>query len=139
MSLRDFIFRNFWLKTFSVVLATAIWFFIHDGIRQDAALHEARLEHGLPQGYIRVPVTIQTEPGDKRVFRWEPTEVVVIAQGEDAALRRGPARHQGLSEFDRLSLERAGYGGIAGGSPCRHQRGRYQPLGGDGAAGVKVN
>jgi len=92
MSLRDFIFRNFWLKTFSVVLATAIWFFIHDGIRQDAALHQARLEHGLPQGYIRVPVTIQTEPGDKRVFRWEPTEVVVIAQGEDAALRRA-AQH----------------------------------------------
>jgi hypothetical protein len=92
MSLRDVIFRNFWLKTFSVVLATAIWFFIHDGIRQDAALQQVRLEHGLPQGYIRVPVTIQTEPGDKRVFRWEPTEVVVIAQGEDLALRRA-AQH----------------------------------------------
>jgi hypothetical protein len=87
MSLRSLILRNFWLKAFSVVLATAIWFFIHDGIREDAALHQFRLEHGLPQGYIRVPVTIQTEPGDKRIFRWEPTEVVVIAQGEDAALR----------------------------------------------------
>jgi hypothetical protein len=92
MSLRSLILRNFWLKAFSVVLATAIWFFIHDGIRQDAALHQFRLAHGLPQGYIRVPVTIQTAPGDQRVFRWEPTEVVVIAQGEDAALRRA-AQH----------------------------------------------
>jgi hypothetical protein len=88
MSLRSLILRNFWLKAFSVVLATAIWFFIHDGIRQDEAVHQSRLEHELPQGYIRVPVTIQTQPGDKRVFRWEPTEVVVIAQGESAALRR---------------------------------------------------
>ncbi len=38
MSLRSLILRNFWLKTFSVVLATVIWFFIHDGIRHEAAL-----------------------------------------------------------------------------------------------------
>jgi hypothetical protein len=88
MSLRSLILRNFWLKAFSIVLATAIWFFIHDGIREDAALHQFRLEHGQPQGYIRVPVNIQTEPGDKRVFRWDPTEVLVIAQGEGVALRR---------------------------------------------------
>lgn len=88
MSLRSLILRNFWLKTFSVVLATVIWFFVHDGIRQDAELHAFSVEHGLPQAYIRVPITLQTEPGDKRVFRWEPTEVVVIAQGADAALRR---------------------------------------------------
>jgi hypothetical protein len=88
MSLRSLILRNFWLKAFSVVLATVIWFFVHDGIRQDAALHRLSLDHGgTPQGYIRVPVTIQTEPGDKRTFRWEPTEVIVIAQGEDGALR----------------------------------------------------
>jgi hypothetical protein len=88
MSLRSLILHNFWLKAFSVVLATVIWFFIHDGIRQDAALRLQSIDHALPQGYIRVPVTIQTEPGDKRVFRWDPTEVIVIAQGEASVLRR---------------------------------------------------
>jgi len=88
MSLRSLILRNFWLKAFSVVLATAIWIFVHDGIRQDAALRRQSLDRTMPQGYIRVPVTIQTEPGEKRIFRWEPTEVIVIAQGEESVLRR---------------------------------------------------
>jgi hypothetical protein len=92
MTLRSVILHNFWLKAFSVVLATVIWFFIHDGIRHDAAARLQTLDHALPQGYIRVPVTIQTEPGDKRVFRWEPTEVIVIAQGEEAVLRRAARR-----------------------------------------------
>jgi hypothetical protein len=88
MSIHSLIFTNFWLKAFSVVLATVIWVFIHDGIRQDAALRLQSVDHTLPQGYIRVPVTIQTAPGDKRVFQLEPAEVIVVAQGDASALRR---------------------------------------------------
>ncbi len=88
MSFQNLILRNFWLKAFSVVLATVIWFFIHDGIRHDAALSQLTLEQPLPHEYIRVPVTIQTAPGDTRVFRLTPKEVVIIAEGEKASLER---------------------------------------------------
>jgi hypothetical protein len=87
MSLRNLILRNFWLKAFSIILATVIWFFIHDGIRHDAALNELT-NRPLPQEYIRVPVTIQTRPGDSRVFRATPSAVIIIAEGEETALRR---------------------------------------------------
>ncbi|MGA2176174.1 MAG: hypothetical protein ABSH38_14455 [Verrucomicrobiota bacterium] len=86
MSLRSLIFHNFWLKTFSVVLATVIWFFIHDGIRHDNVPTQLSINHLLAQEYIRVPVTVQTNIGETRVFRVTPSEVVVTAVGEQTAL-----------------------------------------------------
>ncbi len=105
MSLRSLILRNFWLKTFSVVLATVIWFFIHDGIRHEAALADLT-NRPLPHEYIRVPVTLQTSPGDTRVFRCTPNEVIVIAEGEETALR-GAAKQDikasvDLTDFNSL-------------------------------------
>jgi hypothetical protein len=74
MSLRNLILQNFWLKFFSIALATVIWLAIYHSIHNEENLN------------IRVPVSIQTTPGDKRVFRVIPDEVVVIAIGKRAAL-----------------------------------------------------
>ena len=88
MSLQHVILRNFWLKFFSVALATVIWLSIHYGIQNESPLRELSINHLLAQEYIRVPVTIITSPGDKRVFSVTPNEVVVVAMGEEPALRR---------------------------------------------------
>ncbi len=74
MSLRDLILHNFWLKLFSIALATVIWLSIFYSIHNEQNLN------------IRVPVSVQTNPGDQRVFRVTPDEVVVIAVGKRAAL-----------------------------------------------------
>jgi hypothetical protein len=74
--LRSLILHNFWLKLFSLALATVIWLAIHNSIHSDV---------NLSQFYIRVPVTVQTAPGDNRIFRITPEEVVVVAVGKDTA------------------------------------------------------
>lgn len=88
MILPDLILRNFWLKFFSVALATVIWLGIHYGIRNEFSVSQLNINNLLAQEYVRVPVTMVTAPGDTRAFRITPAEVVVIAVGEKAALRK---------------------------------------------------
>ena len=78
MSLRALILENFWLKLFSLALATVIWLAIHYSIHDEP--------NSLTPSYILVPVSVKTAPGDKRVFRITPDEVVVTAVGKDPAL-----------------------------------------------------
>jgi YbbR domain-containing protein len=88
MSLPSIILRNFWLKFFSVALATVIWLSIHYGIQNESNLSGFNVQHLLAQEYVRVPVTVVTASGDPRVFKVTPNEVFVIAMGEETALRR---------------------------------------------------
>jgi hypothetical protein len=80
MSLRNLILHNFWLKLFSIALATVLWLGIDNSIHNEQNLNQL-----LTADYIRVQVSVQTTPGEKRVFRITPNEVVVIAVGKDAA------------------------------------------------------
>ena len=85
---QNLILRNFWLKFFSVALATVIWLAIHYDIHKQSALSQLSINHLLAQEYIRVPVTVVTRPADTRVFKIIPNEVIVIAVGEETALRQ---------------------------------------------------
>lgn len=87
MSLRAFIQHNFWLKLFSFVLATLIWFAIHFGIKGDFRLPQNPITTPTTREFSRMPVRILTRPGDNRVFRVEPDQVFVRVTGEDAVLR----------------------------------------------------
>jgi hypothetical protein len=80
ISARHLILHNFWLKLFSIAMATVIWLAVDNNIH-----NEQNINQMLTADYIRVPVSVQTTPGDKRVFRVTPNEVVVIAVGKDAA------------------------------------------------------
>jgi YbbR domain-containing protein len=93
MPVQDLILRNFWLKLFSVALATVIWLSIHYGVENESTLNRLGVNHLLAQEYIRVPVTVMTAPGDHRAFKIVPNEVFVIAMGEEAALRRAMNRN----------------------------------------------
>jgi hypothetical protein len=83
MSLRHLILHNFWLKFFSMAMATVIWLTIHYSIHEDLNANQP-----LRSEYIRVPVTVKTFVGDQRIFRVTPDEVVVTAVGPDEALLR---------------------------------------------------
>jgi hypothetical protein len=93
MILPTFIVRNFWLKFFSVALATVIWLGIHYGIRSEFSISQLNINNLLAQEYVRVPVTIIKSPGDNRVFRITPTDVVVIAVGEKNSLRNAAQKN----------------------------------------------
>ena len=83
MSLRSLILQNLWLKLFSIAMATVIWLAIHYSIHDELNMNQT-----LRSEYIRVPVSVKTALGDKRVFRITPDEVVVTAVGKDDALLR---------------------------------------------------
>lgn len=92
------IYRNFWLKTFSVALATVIWLAIHYSIHNDVSVSQLNINH------ITVPVGITAKPGDARVFKTVPSEVIVFAVGDKATLRKGLRVNVDLTDFhDRKS------------------------------------
>jgi hypothetical protein len=99
MSLRSLILNNFWLKLFSIALATVIWLAVDNNIHNEQGLNQM-----LTADYLRVKVTVQTTPGDKRLFRITPNEVVVIAVGKDAAsfqaTRKDIRVNLDLTQFD---------------------------------------
>jgi hypothetical protein len=98
MSLRAIILHNFWLKVFSLALATVIWLAIHYSIHDEA--------NSLTPSYILVPVSVKTSPGDKRVFRITPDEVVVTAVGKD------PTLFQPTQKEIRVNLDLTGFTGV---------------------------
>jgi hypothetical protein len=85
--------HNFWLKFFSIALATVIWLGIHYGIRNEFSVGNLPLSNQFAQEYVRVPVSIICAPRDNRVFRINPTQVVVIAMGEKNALHVATQRN----------------------------------------------
>jgi hypothetical protein len=94
MTLRHLILHNFWLKLFSIALATVIWLVIHYSIH-----NELNSNKSLTPEYIRVPISVKTGAGDKRVFRVTPDEVVVTAVGKNSAL------FQGMQKAIRVNLD----------------------------------
>ena len=94
MPFRHIILHNFWLKLFSIALATVIWLAIHNSIHNEQATNQM-----LAADYVRVPISVQTTPGDKRVFRVTPNEAFVIAVGKD------PASFQATRKDIRINLD----------------------------------
>ncbi|NBV21127.1 MAG: hypothetical protein EBS05_04290 [Proteobacteria bacterium] len=90
MSARDAILQNFWLKFFSFVLATMIWFAIS----------------GTPLGTMtrkieRVPITVMKSANDPRAFHVEPSHVDVTVRGPIAEVQALTAKQ--LEVFINLS------------------------------------
>lgn len=87
MSLRAFIQHNFWLKLFSLILATLIWFAINFGIKNDLHLPKNPLTNPTTREFLRLPVRVLLRAGDDRIFQVSPEDVVVAVTGEAAILR----------------------------------------------------
>ena len=90
MSARDAILQNFWLKLFSLVLATMIWFAIfgaQNNLRVDRPVLgtvKHKFEH--------VPITVMKSAADLRAFRVEPSEIEVTVRGTIAEVQALTAR-----------------------------------------------
>jgi YbbR domain-containing protein len=83
--------HNFWLKVFSLGLATMIWVTVHIGIARDFSLTNPNLTHP-SRKYVTLPVSIITQPGDGRVFKVTPKQILTTLDGEDPILRRMSAK-----------------------------------------------
>jgi YbbR domain-containing protein len=85
MAFRDYILDRFWLKLFSFILATLIWFTVSSNIRPDFRGITGILGTG-PTREITRPVRVVTMPTTRRFFKIEPVEVRITLAGNAAVL-----------------------------------------------------
>jgi YbbR domain-containing protein len=88
MSVREFVRHNFWLKLFSLILATLIWFVTKLGfIKKEISLGQNTIVNLATREFAQLPVTVVRQPGDPRAFKVTPENVSVTLTGEAAVLR----------------------------------------------------
>ncbi len=85
MSTRDAIAQNFWLKLFSLVLATMIWFAI-SGVQTNSRSDRATLGHS-ERKLKAVPITVMKSAADLRAFRVEPSTVDITVSGPSSQVQ----------------------------------------------------
>lgn len=90
MSARDAILQNFWLKLFSFVLATMIWFAIY-GAQNNLRPDRPALST-MPRKIEHVPITVMKSATDLRTFRVEPSHIDITVRGRIAEVQALTAR-----------------------------------------------
>ena len=86
MAFRDYILDRFWLKLFSFILATLIWFTVTSDIRTDPFRGVGNLFGGRDEREIMRPVRLMTSPSMRRFFKIQPVEVSVTLRGNSTVL-----------------------------------------------------
>ena len=79
MAFRDLIRHNFWLKGFSAVLATLIWFALS---QSDVEVKTNPLLPGANERDITRAVAVLKSPAEQRLFRVDPAQVTVRLGGD---------------------------------------------------------
>ena len=87
MAFRDYILDRFWLKLFSFILATLIWFTVQSKVQTPFrfATNPFRTKETRE---ISRPVRLLTLPTNNRRFKIEPVEVRITIRGNPAVLDR---------------------------------------------------
>ena len=87
MAFRDYILHRFWLKLFSFILATLIWFTVQSKTQAPFrfATNPFRTKETRE---ISRPVRLIVLPTTRRFFKPEPVEVRITLRGSPAALDR---------------------------------------------------
>ena len=87
MSLRDSILNNFWLKVFSLLLATLIWFAVHSNLQLEARFPLGPL-HPPQTRDFQLPVSFLASPSQTHAYRLVPPQVTVKLHGDETTLKR---------------------------------------------------
>lgn len=87
MRLRELILSNFWLKAFSLVLATMIWFAIRSNIPTDATGSQNPFRLPAKDEFAR-PIMLMTAADDHQAYVVEPLSVNVKVNADTDALAK---------------------------------------------------
>ena len=86
--LHDLLFKDFWLKLFSLVLAVLIWFTVWFALnREGTPMPTFNLGQTEQHTFSGSPVIILSSAEDVRSFRVSPKEVEIAVQGEAKMVR----------------------------------------------------
>ena len=86
MAARDIILHDFWLKSFSLVLAIMVWLAVHANIRTESG---AQNPFRLPeQDKFPHPIVLMTDPKDQQAYMVEPAYVTVKVNADADVLKK---------------------------------------------------
>ncbi len=88
MTFKTLVQNNFWLKLFSVLLATALWFLIRVGIQSEPTLPNNPVTNPILLTEEELPVYVLTDPADSQIYKVTPETIAVTLTGEAAVLRK---------------------------------------------------
>ena len=80
--LPEFIFKDFWLKLFSLALATLLWFTIFQAIQQQGTPVTSFNTNLRKRTFYNLPVKAVSSSSDVHKFKLSPGEVQVTVQGD---------------------------------------------------------
>jgi len=87
MAARDIILHDFWLKSFSLVLAIMIWLAVHANIRTESSGSQNPLR--LPeQDKFPRPIVLMTDPKDQQAYMVDPVYVTVKVNADSQVLKK---------------------------------------------------
>jgi len=86
--MRHLLFRDFWLKLFSLILAVLIWKIVSLAISRDVTPSTVLTNNPLPERtYYGVPIKVVFAAQDVRNVRIDPTAVQITVRGEERVLQ----------------------------------------------------
>jgi YbbR domain-containing protein len=113
MAFRDYILDRFWLKLFSFILATLIWFTVQSNVQTDFRLATNPFRTKETRVISR-PLRLVTLPTTNRRFKIERFEVSITIRGSPAALDQlNPADIEAQVNLTDASDSAASYSVVA--------------------------
>ena len=88
MSLHDLIFKNAWLKLFSFILATLIWFTVWSNLENETRLPWRAARAAKDREFLNRPVMILARSNETNSFKVQPRTVNVTVRGSQAVLNQ---------------------------------------------------
>ena len=85
--LRQLLFRDFWLKLFSLMLAVLIWLSVSIAIQKEGSPAVALTLTAEERTFSNLPVLVISSAQDVRNFKVRPSEVEVTVRGDAKTLR----------------------------------------------------
>ena len=96
MNLRTVFLHNFWLKFFSVIVATLIWLAVDANLRKESPLGRFTSAN-INRKFLRRPVLVMTGAGEHPSLALEPGDVSVLVRGPASVL--GNLKEQDVQVF----------------------------------------
>jgi hypothetical protein len=89
--LRNLVMHDFWLKLFSLALASLIWILVSPAASKRLSPTAALLNNNSDRSVV-VPLQVVASAGDVHAFKVSPSEVEVTLQGDKKVLQDLQAR-----------------------------------------------
>ena len=104
MSLRSIVLDHFWLKLFSLILATLIWLAVWANLHNDTLFPRRGVASEVPRTFLNRPIMVLTDVADRPAVSVTPTQASVTVRGPATLMQA--LKDEDIEVFVRLGDRR---------------------------------